>query len=267
MAYKWLAKIGRGIKKNADEHAQNNLMAVFTALLGIIYSIPVVKRLCLATAHIFLKFTKNIRYYFRDIVLDFMHHKLPLNATTASPTTIARLQPVQQWLDRQRLRSLIDKIGDDKPLENYYVNGDLQIPQKLHAQFNSTLKLYKQAYESEAYEPAERYIIHSNLYRISVETPDGQLQKVRWHGLKTVAFEVDNLDPTEMYIWVVIETDDGTCSYPDGALGSAEVINHLSKISGFNRKAFAAAMNCTDTQQFLIYARDEAAVEAYMSSP
>ena len=266
MAYKWLTKIGRAIKKNADEHAQNNLMAVFTALLGLIYSIPLVKHVCLFIAHIFLKYTKNIRYYIRDIVLNYMHHKLPLNETTASPVTIARLQPVQQWLERQRLRSLIDKIGDNKPLESYYVDGNLQIPQKLHDQFNSSLKLYKQAYETEAYEPAGRYIIHSNLYRISVETPDAPLQKARWRGLKSVIFEVDDLDPTEMYIWVVVETDDGTCSYPDGAIGSAEVRNHLFKINGFNREAYAAAMNCTDTQKFLIYARDEEVVRDFISS-
>lgn len=263
MAYKWLTKIGRRSKKYADEHAQNNLMAVFTALLGLLYSIPLVKRVGLFIAGIFLKYTKSIRYYIRDIVLNYMHNKLPLNKTTASPVTIARLQPVQQWLDRQRLRSLIDKIGDDKPLESYYVNGTLQIPQKLHDQFNSSLKLYKQAYETEAYEPTSRYIIHSNLYRISVEKPDAPLQKVRWHGLKTVIFEVDDLDPTEMYIWVIIETDDGTCSYPDGAIGSAQVLKHLFKISGFNREAFADAMNCTGTQKFLIYARDEEAVQAF----
>lgn len=266
MAYKWLAKIGHKSKKYADEHAQNNLMAVFTALLSLIYSIPVVKRLCLFIARIFLKYTKNIRYYIRDIVLDYMHEKLPLNKTTASPVTIDRLQPVQQWLDRQRLRSLIDKIGDDEPLESYYADGVLQIPEKLHDQSETSLKIYKQAYETEAYEPTERYIIHSNLYRISVETPDASLQKVRWRGLKSVVFEVDDLDPTEMYIRVVIETDDGACSFPDGALGSVEVMNHLFKTSGFNRKAYAAAMNCTYTQKFLIYARDEEAVQAFISS-
>lgn len=184
----------------------------------------------------------------------YLKKQIQIYEAETSPK-IAELPSIEEWLNHQHLQALLDENGDDEPIENYYVNGVLVLPVELQEGIARDTEEAEQAYQAEVYEPEEYYIVRTNPYRISVQSPDEALQKGRWRGLRSITYEIDDSGPIEMDIWVSIVTDDGTCRYPDGAQGSREVMDQMFKLRGFDHELFIKAMACTERKDFVVWKR------------
>ncbi|MCJ8323139.1 MAG: hypothetical protein HRU29_03585 [Rhizobiales bacterium] len=160
---------------------------------------------------------------------------------------LAKFAGLEQTIARLKLQAQLNLAGSDEPIENYYIDGKL-----LSA---AQEKQYEQDFQFETYAPEAHYIVRTNPYRISVQAPDEPLQKGRWRSLRSVVIEVEDLGPIEADIWLVIKTDDGDCRFPDGAMGSAEVIEQLYKLDGFDHEVFIKAMACGVRANFTVYSR------------
>ncbi|MGY8750359.1 MAG: hypothetical protein ACKVHR_20145 [Pirellulales bacterium] len=159
----------------------------------------------------------------------------------------AKFNAMEQTIARLKLQAQLNLDGSDEPIENHYLGGELLTIEQENQ--------YEQDFQSETHAPEIYYIVRTSPYRISVQTPDEPLQKGRWRSLRSVIIEIDDPDPIVADIWVVIKTDDGDCRFPDGAAGSAEVMDQLLKLQGFDHESFIEAMACSERACFTVYNR------------
>lgn len=172
------------------------------------------------------------------LIFSNIQKQLSQYSADSDPEKFAQAKPIQKWIEREKLQLELDQDGDGEPIENY------------------SFEQEEAEYQAEAYDDEAHYIVRTNPYRISVQSPGEPLQKARWRSLKRVTIEISDQGPIEMDIWISILTDDGNCRFPDGAQGSQEVVDQLFKLEDFDHEMFIKAMGCVENTEFVVYPKN-----------
>lgn len=106
----------------------------------------------------------------------------------------------------------------------------------------------------------ERAIVVSDADGVITATyPNGDRLCVAWDDLTAIEVHTNDSGPWGTDVWWVLRDSDGTCMYPQGATGDAEMIPKYQTLAGFKDDELIRAMGCTDNRQFLCWARARAA--------
>lgn len=162
-------------------------VAIFAFIFGLIYKIPMVKKLTL--------FTKKT-------ALNYLQKQLKTNQNQSTNTA-----KLTQWADRQWLQLDIDAAGDGEPIENYFSNeqtvDEEEIPEK------------PLGYKS-------RFKVTTTANHLSVTSPDNPVQTISWSKVTEINIYVEDPNPTDSEAWIVIITDDQVASFPEWVTGQEQ---------------------------------------------
>ena len=90
---------------------------------------------------------------------------------------------------------------------------------------------------------------------ITATYPNGDQQRMAWDDLTSIEVHTNDTGPWGADVWWVLRGTSGSCKYPQGATGDAEMIPKYQALPGFDHEELIRAMGCTDNQQFICWSR------------
>ena len=93
---------------------------------------------------------------------------------------------------------------------------------------------------------------------ITAAFPNGEQQRVAWDDLTSIEVHTNDTGPWGADVWWVLRGDSGSCRYPQGATGDAEMIPKYQALPGFNNEELIRSMSCTSNRQFICWTRARA---------